>query len=69
MAVSIRTLLTIGVTALLASGVTVFVAGLTRAGASPAANYRLRLGDYAGISALDWTCSETTLTRGGTVFL
>ena len=69
MTISIRTLLTIGVTALVSSGITVFVAGLERATASPATTYRLRLGDYVQIPALDWTCAETALPKARVDFL
>jgi hypothetical protein len=59
-AASIRTLLTIGLSALLTATVTVLVVGPLGASGSQATTYRLRLGDYIEIPALDWTCAETS---------
>jgi hypothetical protein len=58
-----RTIRAVGATALLGTCVALFIVGLGRADRST--TYRIRPGDYINIPALDWTCAETVLTKGG----
>ena len=61
MTISIRTLLAIATTALLASSVTYFATLPDRATASSTLTYRVHAGDYVAIPALDWTCALTRM--------
>jgi hypothetical protein len=58
-----RAFVAAGTSALLGAGAALGAASLGWA-AGPT-TIHLRLGDYAGIAALDWTCAETVLTKGG----
>jgi hypothetical protein len=62
-----RALLAAGTSALLGVGVAHGAASLGRA--TGPTTIHLRLGDYVAIPALDWTCTETILTKGGSTVL